>query len=158
MGKKRGSIPYAIRDFDVHDKIGQPPTVLCGFARVAQGCTFSDNCIIHGLSVLGKGIAVFDQNSIADKKNTGAFDRCYSLFSAYDKEAYAAEENVYTIKVYYQDFDQREIISRRRRAGAGGYQGRDCRTPESSVDNLPGLIRKTKNVQSVTDWAIFCCS
>ena len=49
---------------------------------------------------------------LTDKKNTGAFDRCYSLFSAYDKEACAEEENVYTIKVYYQDFDRREIISR----------------------------------------------
>ena len=47
-----------------------------------------------------------------DKKNTGAFDRCYSLFSAYDKKACAEEENVYTIKVYYQDFDRREITSR----------------------------------------------
>ena len=61
---------------------------------------------------MGKGIAVFDQNSIADKKNTDAFDRCYSLFSAYDKEAFAESEDVYNIKVYYQDFDRREIIAR----------------------------------------------
>lgn len=47
-----------------------------------------------------------------DKDNTHAFDRCYSLFSAYDKEACAEEENVYTIKVYYQDFDRREIVAR----------------------------------------------
>lgn len=49
---------------------------------------------------------------LVDKKNTHAFDRCYSLFSAYDKEACAVEENVYTIKVYFQDFDRREIIAR----------------------------------------------
>lgn len=49
---------------------------------------------------------------LTDKKNTHAFDRCYSLFSAYDKEACAEEENVYTIKVYFQDFDRREIIAR----------------------------------------------
>ena len=49
---------------------------------------------------------------LVDKKNTNAFDRCYSLFSAYDKEACAEEENVYTIKVHFQDFDQQEIISR----------------------------------------------
>ncbi len=49
---------------------------------------------------------------LVDKKNTHAFDRCYSLFSAYDKEACAEEENIYTIKVYFQDFDRREIIAR----------------------------------------------
>ncbi len=49
---------------------------------------------------------------LVDIENTGAFDRCYSLFSAYDKEACAEKENVYTIKVYYQDFDRREIIAR----------------------------------------------
>jgi predicted DNA-binding transcriptional regulator YafY len=49
---------------------------------------------------------------LIDKKDTHAFDRCYSLFSAYDKEACAEEENVYTIKVYFQDFDRREIIAR----------------------------------------------
>lgn len=49
---------------------------------------------------------------LVDKENTGAFDRCYSLFSAYDKEAFAEAEDVYNIKVYYQDFDRREIIAR----------------------------------------------
>lgn len=49
---------------------------------------------------------------LVDKDDTGAFDRCYSLFSAYDKEACAEKENVYTIKVYYQDFDRREIVAR----------------------------------------------
>ena len=49
---------------------------------------------------------------LVDEEDTGAFDRCYSLFSAYDKEACAEKENVYTIKVYYQDFDRREIIAR----------------------------------------------
>ncbi len=49
---------------------------------------------------------------LVDKNNTNAFDRCYSLFSAYDKEACAEEENVYTIKVFFQDFDRREIIAR----------------------------------------------
>ena len=49
---------------------------------------------------------------LVDKEDTGAFDRCYSLFSAYDKEACAEKENVYTIKVYYQNFDRREIIAR----------------------------------------------
>ena len=49
---------------------------------------------------------------LVDQEDTGAFDRCYSLFSAYDKEACAEKENVYTIKVYYQDFDRREIIAR----------------------------------------------
>ncbi len=49
---------------------------------------------------------------LIDKKDTHAFDRCYSLFSAYDKEACAEEEDVYTIKVYFQDFDRREIIAR----------------------------------------------
>ncbi len=55
---------------------------------------------------------------LVDTKNTGAFDRCYSLFSAYDKDACAEEENVYTIKVYYQDFDRREIIARLLSLGA----------------------------------------
>lgn len=49
---------------------------------------------------------------LVDKRDTHAFDRCYSLFSAYDKEACAEEENVYTIKVYFQDFDRREIVAR----------------------------------------------
>ncbi|MBE6093947.1 MAG: WYL domain-containing protein [Schwartzia succinivorans] len=56
-----------------------------------------------------KGEVVF---RLVDKDGTDAFDRCYSLFSAYDKEACAEEENVYTIKVHFQDFDQQEIISR----------------------------------------------
>ena len=49
---------------------------------------------------------------LTDTENTGAFDRCYSLFSAYDKEACVEAENVYTVKVYFQDFDRREIIAR----------------------------------------------
>lgn len=49
---------------------------------------------------------------LVDNQNTNAFDRCYSLFSAYDKEAFAESEDVYNIKVYYQDFDRREIIAR----------------------------------------------
>ena len=49
---------------------------------------------------------------LTDKDGTDAFDRCYSLFSAYDKEAFAEEKDVYTIKIYFQDFDRQEIISR----------------------------------------------
>ncbi len=49
---------------------------------------------------------------LIDKEDTDAFDRCYSLFSAYDKEAFAEEEDIYTIKVYFQKFDRQEIISR----------------------------------------------
>ena len=49
---------------------------------------------------------------LTDKESTNAFDRCFSLFSAYDKEACAEKEDVYTIRVFFQSFDRREIISR----------------------------------------------
>ncbi len=49
---------------------------------------------------------------LIEKEESSAFDRCFSLFAAYDKESFAEEDGTYTIKVHYKNFDHREIIAR----------------------------------------------
>ncbi len=48
---------------------------------------------------------------LIEREESSAFDRCFSLFAAYDKESFAEEDNTYTITVHYKNFDRREIIA-----------------------------------------------
>lgn len=45
---------------------------------------------------------------IEDNKNT--LDRCFNLFSAYDKKYYYDEDENLILNIYYHDFDESEII------------------------------------------------
>ena len=45
---------------------------------------------------------------IEDNKNT--LDRCFNLFSSYDKKYYYDEEDNLILTIYYHDFDEAEII------------------------------------------------
>ena len=45
---------------------------------------------------------------IEDNKNT--LDRCFNLFSAYDKRYYYDDNNNLILNIYYHDFDEAEIV------------------------------------------------
>lgn len=45
---------------------------------------------------------------IEDNKNT--LDRCFNLFSAYDKKYYYDDNNNLILNIYYHDFDEAEIV------------------------------------------------
>ena len=45
---------------------------------------------------------------IEDNKNT--LDRCFNLFSAYDKRYYYNDNNNLILNIYYHDFDEAEIV------------------------------------------------
>ena len=47
------------------------------------------------------------KNEIEDNKNT--LDRCFNLFSAYDKRYYYDDNNL-ILNIYYHDFDEAEIV------------------------------------------------
>ncbi len=71
--EKRGFSPCPTRLFNVHVQIGQPPTVLCGFAGGAPGCPLSDNFIIHAAAVFFKLKSSTGQSFAANKKHREAF-------------------------------------------------------------------------------------
>ena len=46
------------------------------------------------------------------QKKNNAVDRCFSLFSSYDKDAYLEDDGTYVITIYYYSFDKEEICKK----------------------------------------------
>ncbi len=46
------------------------------------------------------------------RKKNNAVDRCFSLFSSYDKEAYVENDGTYIITVYHYSFDEEALLKK----------------------------------------------
>ncbi len=80
------------------------------------------------------------------KKKNNAVDRCFSLFSSYDKDAYMDDDGTYVITIYYYAFDKEEICRKILSLGSAAVVISPTKLREEIIDRLKGALRKNRAI------------
>lgn len=85
---------------------------------------------------------VYLRLQLVDRLN--ARERCYSLFSAFDKTSYTPEDGIYHLKIFFYDFDKEDVIERILSLGATAIVEKDSEDEDTgeAVPSISSEIRK----------------